>query len=158
MSRPVGSKNRKTRVLEILGAKSMRDAASRKALGQKLAREVLADYMMSVQAITVQCWHDMMADNLDIEQRTALRAEWRRMATLGANIAAQLAPYESPRLQSITVRREDPYAAMTDLELYAEMRRRADILGVKLPEKPKLVAGTVLNQASAKPTSTKTGD
>lgn len=135
---------------EILAARSMMSAAQRRAMGNKLAREVLAENMTAAHSLTEQCWKDMMDETLPIDKRMELRAEWRSLVALAADIAAKLAPYESPRLQSITVRRDDPYAAMTDAQLYTEMCRRAEALGVKLPAKPKLVNGTILDISPSK--------
>lgn len=130
-----GTKNKATLERERLALAAMRSASNRKAMGQLMAREVLADAMMATWGMAEECWKNK-------DEARALQ-----FTVVAADIAAKLAPYESPRLESVTIHKADPYSEMTDAQLYDEMKRRAEAIGLSVPEMPKLVEATVVDNA-----------
>lgn len=132
-----GTKNKATVERERLALDAMRSASQRKAMGQLLAREVLGEAMMATWGMAAKCW----------ENRDEKRA--MEFTVVAADIAAKLAPYESPRLESVTVHRADPFEAMTDVQVYEELKRRAADIGLVVPPKmPVLLEGDVVENQS----------
>lgn len=127
--KPKGTKNKLTVEREQLALDAMRSAANRKSMGLLLAREVLAEAMMATWGMAEECWKNK-------DEKRAME-----FTVVAADIAAKLAPYESPRLQSILVHKADPYSEMTDAQLYAELCQRAREIGVSMPEAPRLIEG-----------------
>lgn len=135
--RTPGTKNKATLEREELAKRALESASFRKSIGEKLAREVLAEAMMRLWSLSEQAWKDG-----DIK----LSLEYTNTAVAYAD---KLAPYESPRLQSIAVHRADPFEAMSDDQLWSEYRKRAAAIGFATPERmPVLLNGTaqVLDQ------------
>jgi len=130
--KPKGTKNKITIERERLAMEAMRSASSRKAMGLLLAREVLAEAMMATWGMAEECWKNK-------DEKRAME-----FTVVAADIAAKLAPYESPRLESITVHKADPYAEMTDQQLYSELCRRAEDIGLVMPSTPKLIEGVAV--------------
>lgn len=92
-----------------------------------LAREVLAECM---NALWTEAKISMIKDHKQNAYVYIMAA---------ADVASKLAPYESPRLQSITVHRADPFAAMSDEQLWQELQVRAKDANILLPPKPVLI-------------------
>ena len=128
--RPKGSKNKRTRPseLERLAIEAMTSGNARKAMGQKLAREVLAEAMMALWAKAEERRDD-----------PAREAEWRSYMMAAVEVAAKLAPNESPRLEAVTVQQADPFDHLTDQELYDDLCQRARELGMPAPRNPLLI-------------------
>lgn len=62
-----------------------------------------------------------------------------------AIVAADLAKFQAPQLQSVTVARVDPYAGLNDAELFEELKRRAALVGlVPKGPPPKLIQGKIV--------------
>jgi hypothetical protein len=122
-----GIKNKLTIERERLAMAAMRSAAKRKAMGQMLAREVLSEAMIVMWEMAKKAWK-----NQD-EERAA------EYTVRAADIASKLIGYESPKLQSVTVHRADPYAEMTEHQLWDELRQRARDIGLVMPETPVLI-------------------
>ncbi len=127
--RPKGTKNKTVTERERLAFKAMYSAAARKAMGQKLAREVLAECMIKWWTIADKAYEKGDPD------------EAKEYSILAMDAATRLAPYESPRLQSITIHKPDPFAAMPEHQLWAELRKRAEDIGLTLPQEPVLIEG-----------------
>lgn len=129
--RPRGTKNKVTLERERLALEAMRSASKRKAMGEMLAREVLAWGMMRFYDVAEAAWA-----NQD-------EARAKELTILAGDFAFKLAPYESPRLMSVQHHQADPYAEMTDMQLWSELRARAHALGLVMPEMPKLIDAVV---------------
>ena len=129
-----GSKNKAVIERERLAFKAMYSASARKAMGQKMAREVLAECMIKWWTIADKAYEKGDPD------------EAKEYSILAMDAATRLAPYESPRLQSITIHKPDPYAAMGEAQLWAELRQRAQDIGLVLPVEPVLIEGVANKQ------------
>lgn len=133
--RTPGTKNKIVLERERLALEAMRSASKRKAMGALMAREILAWGMMRFYHYAEE------AEKHQDEKRA------KEYTALAVDAADKLAPYESPRLQSITVHKVDPFDAMSDQQLYLELKRRAREIGLALPDEPKLIEGVVQNSA-----------
>lgn len=96
---------------------------------QQLAREVLADMMMALVEMAQKA-------QAEFAEAKIKWADYLSIVKATADVAGMLAPYESPRLQSVTVTRSDPWDTMTDQELYQELRKRAAALKIAPPPAP----------------------
>jgi len=125
--RTPGIKNKSTLERERLAMEAMRSAAKRKAMGAKLAGEVLAEAMMRMWDMAEAAWK-----NQDEHRATDYTMK-------ASDIAAKLIGYESPKLESVTAHRAAPYAEMTEHQLWDELRHRARDIGLVMPETPVLI-------------------
>jgi hypothetical protein len=132
--RGADTKNKISIERERIAFKGMFSAANRKAMGQKLAREVMAEIMHRWWTIADKAYAKGDED------------EAKAFSILALDAAAKLAPYESPRLQSITIHKPDPFAAMGEHQLWAELRQRAADIGLTLPAEPVLIEGVANKQ------------
>ena len=138
MSRPTGaprgrergSKNVATVERELLAKRAVAAAASRKAVGQKLAREVLAEAMMKLWGLAEQFFAEGKLE------------AWREHMLASVDVAHKLIPYESPRLENVTVHKADPFAAMSNEQLVRELIAAGHKLGIDV-RPPKLIQAIV---------------
>ena len=94
-------------------------------LGKRLAKDIMSD-----------ACNFFFAMSLRFQPTSPLADEekCRNYLLAATKIAADLAPFESPRLVAVAVSRVDPHEKLSDEELYEELKRRA--IALKLPAPP----------------------
>lgn len=136
--RPKGSRNKLTIERERMAIEALKRVREG-PIPARLAKDMLSEIGNAMHNYAMDKWNDPK-----IKKEDAMPA-----MLAAADILRYLAPYQSPRMQSVTVHRVDPYDGMSDDQLYSELCRRAQMLGVKLPSRPKLITGKVIENDDA---------